>query len=1188
MGHRTEPKQGHSPASTASKRQTSEAAGVAATERSDSQPEEKQPFHMAEQHSAMSFSPLAQGPHVEDDAIRGSSVEQSVHQVHLDVGPVAPTSLSAVLAHAGSCPHDSAKDASPQRVKRDISGRSTMTTMEGPLRLTSHEVLPPVHQRYPSVPASSSTTPTEATKDGKLGYEHVRQQVEKWRRQWEGEKDVVFDVSDFLKPKPLYTFQYHKKPNADWQGGPLHVACSQPSTEETSGDVVETLLHMRANVKDTCHIPGTRLFPLHLAAGVGNAGLVEQLIKAEADPNQKGYTQKSNGPEVEHYTPLHEAVYFANLGAIQALIANRADVNFTNKDHQTPLHIAAKAVNHKCTLAARLLVQAGANKGALDGSRPPKTPLTTAIITSFPRNKLHMLAAKRMDEILEVAELDAESAADLMKDKKKMGVRGSTHESWKLPLAYGVNGTGEGAVTVGKLVRLLEKAPRAAADLLEVLTGQPKVQEKFYHPLPLHAQPNRWGARRCIYEKESTWVCGGKEGDFPQWHTNLLPGADFAQNASVTRHSRSRQPQEGCFHQFIHMCIRPFFREDEVVRVHVKVLLVPCIVNTHVLFQLTRCDWTGIFSAEAVQALLDFCWTHLVRRHYIMHFVYRALELLVLVLIAKWPPKTDFWRDACWSLLCTTSSREILMEIMQFRAHHLLLRNPWSYFGFYNLLDVLSMSCFAFLIWSAWESRDFFTSDLSGGKTTSQGILAAVCFLRWVQILYMMRAFEVRGIGIKVVPLFQSFFNVGGIFFVTMLLFLAISHSFMVLDPIYDTSEGPTIEDTNRVVMQAFRMLFAGDGDGINYLLSITGKEDGTMLTQVFVVAAYTTFGIFTLNLFIAVHGAAFNEAEESALEHFYKHRASICLSGMMQPTGFRHYLPDWEQHDMMIHYIILIFVAPMIWIFLISNAWTHPLVPSLVFCTLLRVGDRMLLSRTWRQYIKESPDWLPTLIAKTRRGVNMCRRRRSSKVGTETSYENSAVNRGQDEALTSAPSGLTTRSTATAGLSHNSSHDSDDLLRTPYTTSHLSVDSTKMYLWWCGWKTTKANITPTGSRDAAERAWVQSTIMDKLTQLSDRMTTMESNMNKLLDRRTKSGDFDLSMPALERGMSPSVVSTVGSLSRKYTTAFKSPDWSQRDASQMTPKFTDSWHGALHAQHVTDLAAKTPKSATSSHSDHGG
>eukprot|EP00971_Amphidinium_carterae_P020574 405471-Amphidinium_carterae.1 len=62
----------------------------------------------------------------------------------------------------------------------------------------------------------------------------------------------------------------------------------------------------------------------------------------------------------------------------------------------------------------------------------------------------------------------------------------------------------------------------------------------------------------------------------------------------------------------------------------------------------------------------------------------------------------------------------------------------------------------------------------------------------------------------------------------------------------------------------------------------------------------------------------------------------------------------------------------------------------------------------------------------------------------------------------------------------------------------------------------------------------------------------------------------------------------------------------------MTPKFTDSWHGALHAQHVealdkkphdakvgshasqhamgevTDLAAKTPKSATSSHSDHGG
>eukprot|EP00971_Amphidinium_carterae_P167450 3317876-Amphidinium_carterae.1 len=46
-------------------------------------------------------------------------------------------------------------------------------------------------------------------------------------------------------------------------------------------------------------------------------------------------------------------------------------------------------------------------------------------------------------------------------------------------------------------------------------------------------------------------------------------------------------------------------------------------------------------------------------------------------------------------------------------------------------------------------------------------------------------------------------------------------------------------------------------------VLPSPGREDGTFLTQFCVIFAYTTFGIFLLNLFIAVHGNAFEAAED-------------------------------------------------------------------------------------------------------------------------------------------------------------------------------------------------------------------------------------------------------------------------------------------------------------------------------------
>ena len=53
-----------------------------------------------------------------------------------------------------------------------------------------------------------------------------------------------------------------------------------------------------------------------------------------------------------------------------------------------------------------------------------------------------------------------------------------------------------------------------------------------------------------------------------------------------------------------------------------------------------------------------------------------------------------------------------------------------------------------------------------------------------------------------------------------------------MLVPVEEARSEDTWDNTNEVVLQGFRMLFAGDGDGINYMLGITGKEEGTMFTR--------------------------------------------------------------------------------------------------------------------------------------------------------------------------------------------------------------------------------------------------------------------------------------------------------------------------------------------------------------------
>eukprot|EP00971_Amphidinium_carterae_P180008 3570652-Amphidinium_carterae.1 len=111
-------------------------------------------------------------------------------------------------------------------------------------------------------------------------------------RAWNGQVTAVvkmllhFEANVTLPDK---TFKYKKKPEWTWIGGPLHLACVQPPSDESS-TVAKMLLDGKAHVDEYCtqfkcegsKCEGstvTMLLPLHVAAGSDNAAVVQLLVE---------------------------------------------------------------------------------------------------------------------------------------------------------------------------------------------------------------------------------------------------------------------------------------------------------------------------------------------------------------------------------------------------------------------------------------------------------------------------------------------------------------------------------------------------------------------------------------------------------------------------------------------------------------------------------------------------------------------------------------------------------------------------------------------------------------------------------------------------------------------------------------------------------------------------------------------
>jgi len=105
------------------------------------------------------------------------------------------------------------------------------------------------------------------------------------------------------------------------------------AVEQDNGDIVRILLDAGADVNAMSSHGNT---PLHYAADLGafydHADMVKILLDAAADVN---------AADVNGMTPLHEAALNDRADVVTALLAAGADVRVTDSDGSAPLHLAA-------------------------------------------------------------------------------------------------------------------------------------------------------------------------------------------------------------------------------------------------------------------------------------------------------------------------------------------------------------------------------------------------------------------------------------------------------------------------------------------------------------------------------------------------------------------------------------------------------------------------------------------------------------------------------------------------------------------------------------------------------------------------------------------------------------------------------------------------------------------------------
>ena len=162
-----------------------------------------------------------------------------------------------------------------------------------------------------------------------------------------------FRQSDYGRPEEIKS-AIHAAINASDSDGmtPMHLAAKLGHAE-----VINTLINSGADVNKPAAGGET---PIHIAAERGCVAAIKALITPGIDINKQAD---------DNTTPLYTAAYFGRVDAIKTLIDNGADTNQPSFDGATPLHVAADR-GYVEVIKALISPRTDINKQTDDGITP--------------------------------------------------------------------------------------------------------------------------------------------------------------------------------------------------------------------------------------------------------------------------------------------------------------------------------------------------------------------------------------------------------------------------------------------------------------------------------------------------------------------------------------------------------------------------------------------------------------------------------------------------------------------------------------------------------------------------------------------------------------------------------------------------------------------------------------------------
>jgi len=452
----------------------------------------------------------------------------------------------------------------------------------------------------------------------------------------------------------------------------------------------------------------------------------------------------------------------------------------------------------------------------------------------FPPRKLFLFTncldpAAKVDAFVKVAHTCPEAASALLRAGHGEEEEHQLCKDWSESMKHGVKNK---LIHVSMLANLVQEAPRAALDFLDVLTVKPEVVCREHNPLPIRAKiPNDYEACRlsCSYEQDAKWFWDPATQGGRPWHSSFAP----------------KDPKRG----------------QEVT---IKVVYLPGIADLHLVHGLAETEDHRIFTKLVVHGLLKYVWSNFIW----IFAVDLTFQVIALGAICMWiwgiHPQNELMKRNLWCLLTAQSITQCLLFLWSSVVCLVQL-------GRWFLLRWLSRNWQGLVIGSfTIVLANLMGSDFSPGSG-SKMVLALCALMHWVLLLYELRAFQWTGK--RIMPIMKSVMPITGMLVIMLFVSLGFMHAFWAMETDMDQVS----------LFGVVVLLFTGEHFLGPEELRAMDSHNRDLIISLSILGLFV-FLTCTINVFIAVLGDCYDQEQERTVCTLLQERARICASLFLRP----------------------------------------------------------------------------------------------------------------------------------------------------------------------------------------------------------------------------------------------------------------------------------------------------------------